>query len=173
MSDKKPAEGEAAAEGDAAAAAAAKKKKLIIIVAAVLLLAGGGGGAWFFLGHKGGEHAEEAAHEEPVGPPVYYAFEQPFTSNLQSGPTGYEITQIAMHVRVKDAKASESMKTYAPEVRGAILELLSSKTGDEILSTEGKNALKEAIKKTLNGISQRYEKKDLVEDVIFTSFIVQ
>lgn len=174
MSDKKPAAAEGA-EGDAAAAAAAKKKKMmVIIIAAVVLLAGGGGGAFVFMGKKDPAAAEaEAAHEAPVGPPVYYAFEQPFTSNLQSGTTGYEVTQIALHVRVKDAKASEAMKTYAPEVRGAILELLSSKTGDEILSPEGKAALKDAIKKTLNGITQRYEKHDLIEDVIFTSFIVQ
>jgi flagellar FliL protein len=150
-----------------------KGKLLIIIVAAVVLLAGGGGAAWYFMHAKKAAHdgQEEAKHEaEPAKPPVFVKLE-PFTVNLAAEGEEHML-QTDIELKVADAKATDNIKAHMPEVRNALLLLLSSKTADTLATAEGKQKLSAEVKARIN--KELHVKEDEgVSGVFFTSFVIQ
>jgi flagellar FliL protein len=164
------------------APASGGSKKLIIIILAVVLVLGaaGGGAAWFFL-HGKGDAAEE--HEapskkgkkskKPVGPPEYVPVE-PFTVNLQPGENGGDqYLQVAFTLEVGGLEEKENIKNNMAKVRSRMLLLLSSKHAVEISTPEGKIQLaKEIVAQLKEPFEDRGEQQE-IEDVLFTSFIIQ
>ncbi|MCS6786055.1 MAG: flagellar basal body-associated protein FliL [Thiobacillaceae bacterium] len=158
-----------------AAAPAKKKNLLIIIVIAVVALLAIGGGAVFLLTGKPaaeqqaeGEEAAAAEEEEEAKPPVYEKLET-FTVNLADQES---YLQVEISLKVADAKVQEKIKQHMPEVRDALLRLLSSKTAEELMTAEGKQALAEEVRKEVNRVIGAKKSKG-VKEVLFTSFIVQ
>jgi flagellar FliL protein len=162
------------AKDDAAPEAAApksKKKLLIIIIAAVLALAlVGGGAAFFMLGKKpDAEQQEEHAEEEDAHPPVYEKLET-FTVNLADGES---YLQLEMSLLVADTKVQEKVKLHLPEVRDALLRLLSSKNADELATPEGKDKLSTEVQGQVNEILGIKTSAKGVKKVLFNAFIIQ
>ncbi|MCC7182526.1 MAG: flagellar basal body-associated protein FliL [Rhodocyclaceae bacterium] len=162
-----------------------KKSKLPLIVgAAVLLLALAGAGAYFMLAkndHGGDEEGfaeDEAA--EVVKAPVFVNME-PITVNLrpENGPDQY--LQAVCVLRVDAAEAGERIKQFMPEIRHRAILLLSGKSAAEINTTQGREQLSEALRSEINGILSPAQRKgknagkaeDVVQTVLFTSFIIQ
>ena len=158
-------------------------KKLIIIILAVVLLLGaaGGGAAWFFLHGKADAGEEEAptkskgknAKKVKAGPPEYVPVE-PFTVNLQPGDNGGDqYLQIAFTLEVGELEEKENVKNNMAKVRSRMLLLLSSKRAMDINTPEGKVQLaKEIIGQLKEPFEDRGASQD-IEDVLFTSFIIQ
>ncbi|MTV41868.1 flagellar basal body-associated protein FliL [Duganella radicis] len=156
-------------------------KKLIIIILAVVLILGaaGGGAAWFFLHGKADaeEHDEAPAKKKkakkPVGPPEYLPVE-PFTVNLQPGEAGGDqYLQIAFTLEVGGLEEKENVKANMAKVRSRMLLLLSSKRATDINTPEGKVQLaKEIITQLREPFEERGAPQE-IEDVLFTSFIIQ
>ena len=170
---------------NAAQAPAPKKKGKLLVIAGivVVLLAGGGGAAAFFM-KKGDAHAEAADADEDDGEhdakaakkkkkkkadgaPVFVTLE-PFTVNLADTETD-RLAQVAVVFEAGDKKIDEAIKAQMPAVRNAILLLLSSKTGRELLTLEGKEKLAAQIAETVN---KRLD-DGAIEAVHFSQFIVQ
>lgn len=175
---------------EAAEAAPKKSKKLLIIIlAAVLFIVLAGGGAAFFLLKKGDEHADDeevAAEKDSKGkkkgdkkevPPVYIPME-PFTVNLVP-ETGDQYLQVTINVEAEDAAIGEKMKLHMPKLRNRIMLILSSKKASELASREGKEALAEEIRESINGVVGEPPAKGKkategpIKEVLFTSFIIQ
>lgn len=157
-------------------------KKLIIIILAVVLVLGavGGGAAWFFLHGKADaeEHEEAPAKKskkakKPVGPPEYVPVE-PFTVNLQPGEAGTDqYLQVAFTLEVGGLEEKENVKANMAKVRSRMLLLLSSKRAADINTPEGKVQLaKEIITQLREPFEDRGSQQE-IEDVLFTSFIIQ
>ena len=135
-----------------------KKGKLLIILTALVLLLGGGGGAAFFFLKKPAADAEhaEADDERPAKKPKKSAKGrrgkadshaaktfvplEPFTVNLQD-PDQDRFAQVAVVFEVSDAKTDGEFKNLMPALRNAILMIISSKSGKELLTIEGKRQL--------------------------------
>jgi flagellar FliL protein len=154
-----PAEGEAPKKGP--------KKLVIIIAAVVLLLVLGGGGAVFMMKKKaaeaeaaaaaaeedGGESAKPAKETkkaehgkgEHAGPPAFVPLD-PFVVNLADRDSE-RFAQIGITLQVEDPHLAEEMKAYMPAIRNAVLMILSHKSSEELLSTEGKVKLAEEIRR--------------------------
>lgn len=185
MAEKKKAE--VAPEPDAATpegegAPKPKKKKKLLIILIVLLLAGGGGGAawWFLKGSKApadpkaaGKAAAAPKKEEPELPPIFVRIDT-FTVNLKKVDAEDHFLQTEMQFKLTDPKSSEALKLRMPEVRNALLLLLSSKTPEELMTIEGKQKLSADIVTQANQIIRAKEPaKDGVHGVYFTSFVIQ
>jgi flagellar protein FliL len=184
---------------DEAAAAPKKKggklKKLIFFVILPLILVGGGVGAGVFAASKFGNHAapkldpnrpklvlkegEEGPTDLPPGhapnPAIYkstyYPMEQPFTSNLRD-TDGY--LQIGVGVSTfYDQKVLDHIKDSEMPVRSAVLEVLAQQSADALNTPEGKAALRKELKVAINRVLQQREGFGGVDDVYFTSFIIQ
>jgi flagellar FliL protein len=186
----------AAAEPADAGKKKGKGKLLVILVAVLVLALGGGAAAYFFMGGKDttkksakkgekadkGEHGEDAeeheeAEEGEAHEPAVVALPT-FTVNLaDKDATRYLRTTISLVI--KDAEKAASLsgggehKAAGEPVRiamarSAILELLTTKTAEELMSAEGKQALK---KEVAERASKAFRFK--VNDVLLAEFVVQ
>lgn len=165
MSAKAQDAGTAAADPDAAPPKKSKKM-LFIIIGVVVLLAGGGGGAWFMTQGKG-EHKE--AEAKPPKPPVFLPLET-FTVNLQGGE---QYLQTDITLQVADQAQIDAIKLQMPRVRSRLLALLSSKDYSALATTEDKKKLAQEIKEQVTQPFYPKGKPQEVEDVLFTTFVVQ
>jgi flagellar FliL protein len=175
-----------------------KGKLLIILVAALVLALGGGGAAYFFMakgdaakgksakkkadGHEAAGHGDEDAEEEASEEgehhePAVVALPT-FTVNLaDTDATRYLRTTVSLLIKDTEKAATLSgggeHKAAGEPVRiamarSAILELLTTKTAEELMSAEGKTALKKEIAERA---SQAFKFK--VNDVLLAEFVVQ
>lgn len=169
------------------AAPAAKKKSMLplIIGGVVVLLAAAGGGAWWFLrgtpaeakaekaGHgEGGEHGDEGeAPAEDAEPQGVVALE-PFVVNLaDQDATRFLRLTLKLVIPEEHAKEVEESEVAKARVRSSILEFLALQNADELVTPEGKTALKKEI-------STRARKAMAIKgmhitDVLFSEFVVQ
>ena len=143
-----------------------KKKLFLILGILVVLLAGGGGAAWFFTQDK---DATKEAKAAPAVPPTFMPLDT-FTVNLQDGE---QYLQIDITLQVTDPAQVDAIKLHMPRVRSRLLSLLSSKHADELATAKDKEALAQAVLAEVNQPFTPEGKPQQVEDVLFTSFVVQ
>jgi flagellar FliL protein len=159
-----------ATEKKAAAPAAKSKKFLFIGVGAVVLLLAGGG--YWFKGRAAAAPKEGAAEvAEESGERALLALE-PFVVNLaDEGGTHFLRTNIQLIIDAKEEEAAalQEKKVEIMPLRSAILELLSQQKAGALVTPEGKEALKDAIKKRAAEVF----KKHAVKEVLFAEFVVQ
>jgi len=149
------------------------KKKLMIIIAAVLvLLIGIGVGAFLFLG--GNEDAGLSPEEEQaqleqqakqVGPMVNI---ETFIVNILDDQQSRYL-KAAITLELNTQEASMEVNQRMPQIKDAILLLLSNKTYSELSDLQGKIQLRAELINKLNGILQQGK----VKRIYFTEFVVQ
>lgn len=144
-----------------------KGKKLLLIVIALVVLIAGAGGAYFFLIDKGAQHGKSSAKDSKESQGVNFALE-PFVVNLMDqGGTKY--LKVSIQLELSDAKLTEQAKNKTPQLRDAIITLLTNKTSDELVTPEGKLLLKDEIKQRAEQILG----EGTVRNVYLTDFVMQ
>jgi flagellar FliL protein len=150
---------------------------VIILGVLILLAAGGAAGLLFFL--PGSQEdasvmarvrnffAGEKKPAEGSGPGHIYKME-PFLVNLLD-PGQLRYLKVTLHAESNREKESEEVERRLPQLRDAVLTILSSKNYKDIITAEGKSALREEIKLKLNQLLSGVK----VENVYFTEFVVQ
>ena len=149
-----------------------KRKKvpinLVIILILALCLFGGGMYVWKSgLISKNSNYAalDEQGGKQEMGPT--YSLET-FIVNLVGG-RDKNYLKAKMELELDSEKTQAEIDKRLPQVRDAILTMLSSKSNDDINTTEGKFQLRAEIISTLN----QYLKTGRIKNVYFTDFIVQ
>lgn len=143
-----------------------KSKSMMLIIIVVVAVVIGGGGAFFFISKSGGDKAhkkEEAKKDEGV----MFALE-PFVVNL-SDQSGNRFLKVTLQMELAGPTLAESAKQKTPQIRDAIITLLTSKTSDALMSPEGKLQLKDEINITANQILGN----NSVKNVYLTEFVMQ
>lgn len=162
------------APAGAAPAAPAKSKMLIIVVCSLLAAGAAGGGVYFMTAKKGGEeHTQAAAAPTTKLPAIYSKFDPPFVVNFQNkGMTRF--LQVSIEVMTRDAGTAELIKQHDPKLRNDLLMLLGGQTFETLSSREGKEQLRtEALKAVADVIAAEGGKAESVEQLYFTSFVMQ
>ncbi len=172
-------------EGAAEEQQAKKKKPLLLIIAvAVVLLGGAGGGAYFMLGKGDAEAAVDAnatvANDssdsedtsETLGEAYYFSLDPPFIVNF-AGTNRARFLQVSIEGLTRDSKVKEDITKHLPQVRNNLVLLLSSKTYDELNTMEGKAGLRKQVLKEIQKILETETGQEGIEDVFFTSFVMQ
>jgi flagellar FliL protein len=157
------------AQTPAAPAASRSKKPLVLAVVAVLVLGAGGGGFWWFT--RADAHAEEAdAHAAPVKQPTGIVPMEPFLVNLadKSASRFLRVTLRLVVDEEGEAKELEENAVALTRARSAILEILATQESSELVSPDGKTALKHEIAEKTTAVLGVE-----VRDVLFTDFVVQ
>ncbi len=171
----------------AAAPAPAFPIKLLIIVSVIALVFGVGGAfvAVKFLGgaSNGAEHSEDhkgdaeakveskseagGKHGEAASLGVMFDLD-PFIVNL-ADPQEVRYLKLTLKLEVDSESVSTELSTRIPQMRDAILVLLSSKDVNAVRTTQGKFQLRDEITQRINGLL----KKPGVRSAYFTEFVVQ
>ncbi len=174
-----------------------KKKLIIIIVAVLVLLAGGGGAAFYFLksdpakaeGEHGAKsegedheaHGDKESDDEHEGSEeghggkiemVYFDMGKPFVVSLPQGSSA-KLVSVSVSVSAEDEEAVAALKKHEPMIRNNLMMLIGSQNPDEMRNREGKEKLREAMLKTIIDILKKKIGKAHVEEVFFTSFVMQ
>ena len=153
------------------------KKKLIIIIAAVVLLLLIGGAAAFFLlgGEEEGAEGEAAAEEvEAVeeADPVYHKLDPAFVVNLPAGGPA-KMLQIAIEVMTRHPTVVDTLKANDPMIRHHLLDLLEQQQAADLLKTEGREALQQAVHDLISEKLDQLKEPGEIHGVFFTQFVMQ
>lgn len=152
------------------------KLKLIIIVVVLLVILGGGG----FLAYKlflapkdAGAAGGEVAKKESVATPVnevgvLYPLETFIVNMADNDGTRYLKVTIQLELDNTE-KLKEEMDKRVPQLRDAILTILSAKTYEEVSSAQGKLVLKQEIQRRINSLLPFGQ----ITNVYFTEFVSQ
>ena len=147
---------------------------LLVGVIAVLLLKGNSAPA---EEAAAAEHAEEpkkaekkAKKSDPHAAPVFEKLGM-FTVNLNSTETD-EKMQVDLTVELSAETEKARLKQYQPKLQSAVIQLLRSKTPQEVKQPDSQEKLGLEIKDVLNHILETNGKDEGVLSVNFTSFIV-
>ena len=120
--------------------------------------------------------AQEAAPEEMVDEStvLYAEIDPTFVTNVGLADTGrlaYIKTDVALQVRGPTAR--EAVTNHKPALRSIIIMALSRQDENAVSTTEGRERLREEALKELQEYLVAEEKLPMVEDLLFTNFIVQ
>jgi flagellar FliL protein len=181
----------------------AKKKKkgglgrLLVLLTLGIVLGGGGLGAglyasgWLATGEAkidqpylvprddasseaiaaGEEKARGGKADPHVFQASYHEMDKPFTSNLKGGQAFVQIG-VGMSTYY-DKRVLERLKKHEMAVRSAILMRLAEQDPLELASGEGKEKLRQSLKKAVNDVLTIKEGFGGIEEVFFTSFVTQ
>ena len=115
--------------------------------------------------------AKGAEGHGPGKPSVYYAIDPPLVVNFEDG-SAVRFLQITMEIMAHDEKAIESVQRNIPLIRNNLLLLMSNRNYQSMMSREGKEKLRQEALAEVRAVQKKEGGPD-VDDVLFTSFVVQ
>jgi len=165
MAKEKPSETDAPAPAENSKPKS-KFKKILIFAVLGLLLAGGGLVAYIlFVDEPPGKEAHAGKGAQKPG--VSMALD-PFLVNLADRESRRYL-KLRLELEVDSEGTVKELEKSLPRIRDALILLLSSKTYLDLSSFEGKQQLKQDIKKRVSELPAGKK----VTDVFFTEFVAQ
>lgn len=167
-------------------------KMIIIGVVGVLALLGATLGALYFAGVLGGDDtavtATDAAGTDTKdaaaaksgsaaagvtkGPAIYLPMEPAFVVNF--GPKAdVRFMQISIQIATRDAGVIDRVKTHTPAIRNGLVMLYSSQDPIRLNTRPGKEELLKQSLDEINRVLKEQTGSAGVENVYFTSFVMQ
>jgi flagellar FliL protein len=159
-----------------------KSKLMLIIIISVGVLLSGGAAAYFFFFSGDNSNvtdiedgAVEAVIENvatPSGQALYVAMPRPFTFNAP-GVARERIVQIEVQLMVRGAANEDLAKRHIPMIEGSLLQVFSASNADDLVTDVGKIELKERATAQVRQVMTELESEPVVEQVLFTGFVIQ
>ena len=154
-------------------------KMMIIIIAAVVLIAGGAAAFFFLMGsdEEAAPEQEQTSAQAPqqeaaVGTAKYVSMPRPFTFNVP-GTTRDRLVQIRVQLMVRGDNNEELAQRHIPLIEGTLLKAFSTANADDLATTAGKDALKLKAAKDVQKAVLDVAGSKIVEEVLFTGFVMQ
>jgi len=170
-----------------------KKKKMIIIAAAVVLLGGGAGGYFLLSGSDApppaaaaeGAPAESGAQPAAdgaaaggdaaaasMGTALYVSMPRPFVFNVP-GAARDRLVQIKVQLLVRGQNNEEMAMQHIPLIESTMLKTFSTANADDLVTAAGKDTLKALALKDVQDALVGVAESIVVEEVLFTGFVMQ
>ncbi|GAA3540271.1 flagellar basal body-associated protein FliL [Zobellella aerophila] len=108
----------------------------------------------------------------PSPEPIFVKID-PFTVNLQADDYGPRLLYTGLSLKVGNTLTRDMIATHMPQIRNRLLLLLSGQDPEEITSAGGKAQLAARILEQLRLPLAEPQPELLINDVLFTEFIVQ
>jgi flagellar FliL protein len=102
---------------------------------------------------------------------LYFAIDPPLVVNFEDG-SAVRFLQISMEIAAHDQKALDSVQKNIPLIRNNLLLLMSNRNYQSMMSREGKEKLRQEALTEIRAVQKKAGGGD-VDDVLFTSFVVQ
>ena len=161
-------------QAEAEPAGGGNKKLIFIILGVVLLIGGSVGGTLLIVG--GGDDSAEAGIEEEVevarGDATYIDLKPAFTVNLApQDPVGF--LQISMQILTFDDDVAEELEKHKPLIRNNLVVLFGKQSSADLRAPEGKEQLQKSALETVQSVINKHGSGGEVDNVFFTSFVMQ
>ncbi|OYW95055.1 MAG: flagellar basal body-associated protein FliL [Alishewanella sp. 32-51-5] len=163
---------------------AAKRKKLMLIAAAVLLVVVAAAGYFMFSGS--GQPADSMSADSDIaatdpaaatataisGTALYVQMPRPFVFNV-AGSNRDRLVQIRVQLMVRgDANQALALR-HIPLIEGTLLATFSAANADELITTTGKEELKNRALIDLQNAMLDVVGTVVVAEILFTGFVMQ
>ncbi|MBD8494722.1 flagellar basal body-associated protein FliL [Pseudomonas syringae] len=153
-----------------------KKLKLIIIGAVALVLAIGlSVGATWFLMHKSEpkpDPAAAAAQANAKQAAVFEAMTPAFVVNFNvNGRQRY--MQVSITMLARNAADMEALKAHMPTIRNNLVLLFAGIPFDSLTAPVGMEMLRQKATASIQEVAQKELGKTVVEQLLFTNFVLQ
>ena len=154
-------------------------KWVLIAIAGLLVIVSAGYATLHFagvIGAPGAATAAAGADGKPADvsklPPLYLPMDPAFVVNFVANPDA-RFLQINLQVSTRDAAVLEQVEKHSPAIRNSLVMLFSSQDPLVLNSREGKEDLRQRALEEINRVLQEQAGTAGVEDVFFTSFVMQ
>ncbi len=112
------------------------------------------------------------AKAEPKAPPIYQAFDPPLVVSFQDQGS-MRFLQVTVEVMGRDEGTIKAVQTHMPVIRNNLLNIFSGHGFADLISRDGKEAMRKECLTEVQRILKENTGKPGVEDLYFTSFVVQ
>jgi flagellar FliL protein len=102
----------------------------------------------------------------------YWPLEPAFVLNFE-GKSKARFMQIGLEVSTTSDKSYAAVKKHLPVIRNEIVLLLSGQKYEEMVTPEGKEQLRAELIETINIILKKHKAKKGIDNIYFTSFVMQ
>ena len=102
---------------------------------------------------------------------IYVAIEPALVTNY-GGPGRLRYMSVDVSLRVSGIEGEERVKHHMPYIKDAILNLFAIQTNATLDTAEGKETLRKETFEAVESILLEEKEKSLLEDILFTSFVV-
>ena len=151
-------------------------KKIIIILLGILILLGGGAwgllfSPWHVIDGRSllGLQSEkpEAVKAKPEVRLHIYKMD-PIVVNLRNTEK-MRYLKVKMEIESSEYKVNEEYEKRLPQLRDTIFGILTNKTSNEILDSEGKKRLRGELKEKMNQLLSTFQ----IQTIYFAEFVIQ
>ena len=115
-----------------------------------------------------GDHKSEGSGK----PAQYFSFDPPLVVNFDDSQA-VRFLQLQIDVMARDEKVIESVKQNSPAIRNNLLMLMNNRDYKSLMTREGKEGLRQECLKEVQRILQKETGSPGIEDLYFSSFVVQ
>ncbi|WP_213941447.1 flagellar basal body-associated protein FliL [Pseudomonas sp. dw_612] len=151
-----------------------KLKLIIAIVVAVLLAIGLSVGAtWYFM-HSSQSKPAVAAEAAPTGkqPAVFEPMAPAFVANYnQNGRQRY--MQVSITMQGRNQADLEALKVHMPVIRNNLVMLFSGQDFATLATPVGQEMLRQKATASVQEVAQKELGKVVIEQLLFTNFVLQ
>ena len=124
-------------------------------------------------GEVAGITEDSAAKQEEVkGPPIYLALDPPLVVSFED-QNAIRFLQVTVEVMARDEKAIQAVTANMPVIRNNLLMLMGGRTLTDLITREGKEQLRADSLAEVKDILVKLDSEATIEDLYFTSFVVQ
>jgi flagellar FliL protein len=122
------------------------------------------------------EEAKAKDAAKPKGPPLYLALDPPLVVSLED-KGAIRFLQVTVELMSRDEQVITNLKTHMPVIRNNLLMLLGGQSIPALTNREEKEKLRQdslaEVRKVMKNNPGKDKDPGTVEDVYFTSFVVQ
>ncbi|MGC6372737.1 flagellar basal body-associated protein FliL [Pseudomonas sp. K2I15] len=161
---------------DVANAPAGKGKlKLILLIVLGLFLAIGVsvGATWYFMHSASSKPAATAETNPNVKQPAIFEPMLPaFVANFnQNGRQRY--LQVSITLLARNQADLDALKVHMPVIRNNLVMLFSAQPFDTLVTPVGQEMLRQKVTASVQEVAQKEVGKPVIEQVLFTNFVLQ
>lgn len=148
-----------------------------LLAVGVISVAASGGATWW-LSARPAPDATPNPNTEPTeaaavpAPAAYLAVEPAFVVNLED-PDIPHYLQVDVQLMSREPAALDTVRTHLPRVRNNLLLLFGQQKPSDLSTREGKDQLRALALAEVQTVMKAETGKPLVDDLYFTSFVMQ
>lgn len=157
-----------------------RKSILILIsVIVVILLAVIAAGGYLFLNSDATNSQEELEQEVNNNAAIYKASVNDMVLNITNSKGREKLMKLSFTIKSPEPMIEEVVSSNTEVIMDKVIQLISARSTEELLTVGGKALLKEELRDeinfSLNEIAQDNEdlQKDMVNKILYTSFVIK